>query len=756
MVTMHDGVPVPKVIDFGIAKATEQRLTDKTLFTSYAQLMGTPAYMSPEQMELSGLNLDTRSDIYSLGVLLYELLAGCTPFDTTDLLKLGVEELRRTVCEREPLSPSARLQTLNNEELTKTARRRQIEGPRLVSQLRGDLDWIVLKCLEKDRTRRYATANALAMDVGRYSKEEPVLARPPSKWYRLQKLVRRNRMVFLSGAVAIAALLLGTVVSTLLFFSEARLRRQAETRETASYVAALVTQRRFEEADKLLAQIPLAKPSIEVAFELRALGDWHAVNGRWREAAARFDSLLKVNQLDALDVISEDKLKLAATLLKSGNDQGYERFRQTEVARLNLTSFALADQAFKLALLRPPDTEMLQSLDLKAEMVEKTFPTWKEMRPNPPHAMQWSEVLALLDFRKGRFQEASGWSERCKHYRTFSTAGIATQCLIQAMAAWRLTYYQDAVVRWTEACDLIHARSRQGFNFGSDSLSIFPGAAEDLDGSWYEWMIADLLRRECDDLFSQRDQSLDAMSASNDASKADLSLYPLYRALGEWRAIRGEFDRARNRFEDVLEFRLADDAESSNDYYHQAVTLLSLRDQAGFLRLRDSALRQLKNTTNEVAAQRVVKMALLLPTTEIPPATLEPFTQVLKRGVAAAEPIKEGTFSPATWDLMLLGLLEYRRGNNPKAMDLCCHGLVTCSGISIPAVHYRAVLAMCHYKLGDKTAARSDLEIATNIVQRGLDAGVDSWNWTDWVFARQLLHEAGGLLSQAPRPETPK
>ena len=165
MVTMHDGVPVPKVIDFGIAKATEQRLTDKTLFTSYAQLMGTPAYMSPEQMELSGLNLDTRSDIYSLGVLLYELLTGHTPFDTADLLKLGVDELRRTVCEQEPLSPSAKLQTLNNEELTKTARRRHIEPPRLLSQLRGDLDWIVLKCLEKDRTRRYETANGLAMDI---------------------------------------------------------------------------------------------------------------------------------------------------------------------------------------------------------------------------------------------------------------------------------------------------------------------------------------------------------------------------------------------------------------------------------------------------------------------------------------------------------------------------------------------------------------------------------------------------------------
>src|SRR5208283_1112315 len=235
LVTMHDGVPIPKVIDFGIAKATEQRLTDKTLFTSYAQLMGTPAYMSPEQMELSELGLDTRSDIYSLGVLLYELLTGRTPFDTADLLKLGVDELRRTMREREPLSPSAKLQTLNNEELTKTAKRRHIEPPRLLSQLRGDLDWIVLKCLEKDRTRRYPTANGLAMDIERYSHEEAVLARPPSQLYRLQKLVRRNRMVFLFGAAAAAALLLGTVISTMMFVkeqkarsAEARLRKEAE------------------------------------------------------------------------------------------------------------------------------------------------------------------------------------------------------------------------------------------------------------------------------------------------------------------------------------------------------------------------------------------------------------------------------------------------------------------------------------------------------------------------------------------------
>src|SRR4029453_14052825 len=157
--------------------------------------------------------------------------------------------------EREPLSPSAKLKTFTNEELTRTARRQHIEPPRLLSQLRGDLDWIVLKCLEKDRTRRYATATGLAEDIERYLHEEAVLARPPSRLYRLQKLVRRNRIAFLFGAPAVTALLLGTNISARMFLkegearaSEGRLRKDAELREEASHIALLVTQRRFDEA----------------------------------------------------------------------------------------------------------------------------------------------------------------------------------------------------------------------------------------------------------------------------------------------------------------------------------------------------------------------------------------------------------------------------------------------------------------------------------------------------------------------------
>jgi len=210
LVTLHDGVPVPKVIDFGIAKATTgQRLTDKTLYTAIEQFIGTPAYMSPEQAELSGLDIDTRSDVYALGVLLYELLTGKTPFDAKRLIEAGLDEIRRIIREEEPLRPSTRLGTLTAEEQTTTAKRRRSEPPKLIHIVRGDLDWIVMKTLEKDRTRRYETANGLAMDIQRHLNNEPVVARPPSQFYRFQKLVRRNKLAVAAAVMVALSLIAG-------------------------------------------------------------------------------------------------------------------------------------------------------------------------------------------------------------------------------------------------------------------------------------------------------------------------------------------------------------------------------------------------------------------------------------------------------------------------------------------------------------------------------------------------------------------
>ena len=213
LVTLHDGVPVPKIIDFGIAKATEGRLTDLTIYTQLNQFIGTPAYMSPEQAEMSGLDIDTRSDIYALGVLLYELLTSRTPFDAKELIRAGLDELRRKIREDEPLRPSTRLSTMLDADLTTVAKHAAADPPKLINLLRGDLDWIVMKALEKDRTRRYDTANGMAMDIERFLHNEPVLACPPSQFYRLRKFARRNRAAFAAVAAVSAALLLGLVIS---------------------------------------------------------------------------------------------------------------------------------------------------------------------------------------------------------------------------------------------------------------------------------------------------------------------------------------------------------------------------------------------------------------------------------------------------------------------------------------------------------------------------------------------------------------
>src|SRR6185503_2320040 len=186
-------------------------------FTAYEQFIGTPAYMSPEQAVMTSLDIDTRSDIYALGVLLYELLTGETPFDAHDLLQAGFDEMRRTIREKEPARPSTRLSTMGQSHLTHIAQRRHSDAPKLIHLLRGDLDWVVMKALEKDRTRRYDTATAFAADIQRYLGNEPVVARPPSSVYRFQDLVHRHKVAFAAVAAVAAALVIGLGLSLYLF-----------------------------------------------------------------------------------------------------------------------------------------------------------------------------------------------------------------------------------------------------------------------------------------------------------------------------------------------------------------------------------------------------------------------------------------------------------------------------------------------------------------------------------------------------------
>lgn len=249
LVTMNDTVAVPKVIDFGIAKALGQQLTDHTLHTGFAQLVGTPLYMSPEQAEMNQFGVDTRSDVYSLGVLLYELLTGTTPFDKETLTKAGLDEMRRIIREQEPPRPSARVSTLQAQALSTVSDRRSIDPRRITTSLRGELDWIVMKALEKERAERYESASGLARDIERYLHDEPVQACPPSATYRFRKFARKNRATIVTVLLVAASLLVGTSVSAWQAIRATAAEAQATANEAQAKKAAAAEAKQRKRAE---------------------------------------------------------------------------------------------------------------------------------------------------------------------------------------------------------------------------------------------------------------------------------------------------------------------------------------------------------------------------------------------------------------------------------------------------------------------------------------------------------------------------
>ena len=382
LVTLHDGKPVPKVIDFGIAKATQGRLTDQTLFTAFEQFIGTPAYMSPEQAEMSGLDVDTRSDIYALGVLLYELLTGWTPFDPKELLQSGLDELRRTIREKEPARPSTRLSTMLQADQTVVAQRRQAEVPKLIHMLSGDLDWIVMKSLEKDRTRRYETANGLAMDIQRYLTNEPIVARPPSTVYRFQKLVRRNKSVFVAAGVILAMLVMGLILLGYLLEqeksalkravaaeqTEIQLREQAERsaawNHQVSQAGQLLLTAQYVESERLLRDVP-AHASMVPFYNV--FGGIHARHGEWMEALTNWNRVLEYAPADHVGYMN-----LAPLLLQLDDAAGYRHCRELILEHFgDTTDPRVAERMVKASLLLPPTAAEMAVIAKMAAVASK-------------------------------------------------------------------------------------------------------------------------------------------------------------------------------------------------------------------------------------------------------------------------------------------------------------------------------------------------------------------------------------------------
>ena len=293
LVMLQDGVPVPKVIDFGVAKAVNQRLTERTLFTEIGMLIGTPEYMSPEQADLTGLDIDSTTDVYSLGVLLYELLVGALPFDSKSLRKAGFAEIQRVIRETEPPKPSTRLSTMG-EAAQEAARHRRSDVRTMARLLRGDLEWITMKALEKDRTRRYASASEFAADIARHLGNEPVLAGPHGFGYRTRKFVGRHKGLVAAGSAVALALLIGAVVSFVLYLKAAR---EQERAESESYTANLTA------ADVQLRAGQVSDARSRLANAVPALRGWE-----WRYLMARTDeSSATIYARDASEMeLSED------------------------------------------------------------------------------------------------------------------------------------------------------------------------------------------------------------------------------------------------------------------------------------------------------------------------------------------------------------------------------------------------------------------------------------------------------------------
>jgi serine/threonine protein kinase len=515
LVTLNDGVPVPKVIDFGIAKATQGRLTDQTLFTAFEQFIGTPAYMSPEQAVVTSLDIDTRSDIYSLGVLLYELLTGRPPFDQKELLASGLDEMRRTIREKEPPKPSTRLNSLAREELTTAAQRRRTEAPRLIHLVKGDLDWVVMKCLEKDRTRRYETANGLAVDIQRHLDNEPIAARPPSRLYRLGKAIRRNQSAFVSGLAITATLLIGTVVSTWQAVratraerEQNRLRIQAEAGRAAEAAARQTAEARelivkakvasdagnLEEAGKVLARIPPAafQPDLEHARLRRHLGTQHAIRGQWNAAAADFSVLRQVNATDSALERNLDLLRVGPVLIELGDTNQYHQFVEETITQWSGASDPVTcERICKACLTAPADEATLKRLapfyEASARGVDNLGDTGER---------RWASTsLALFEYRRGNYAKAIEWSTVAVERYSGGTPGyLAIGHLLRAMAAHPL-HLETGL----EDLNLARAAISDGLKKLSNPTPEDLATFEFIPA--FDWLLARILLREAEDAY---------------------------------------------------------------------------------------------------------------------------------------------------------------------------------------------------------------------------------------------------------------
>ncbi len=738
LVTVNDGVAVPKVIDFGVAKATQGRLTEQTVYTQFQQMIGTPLYMSPEQADMTSLDVDTRSDIYSLGVLLYELLTGYTPIDAETMQQAGLDEMRRIIREVDPPRPSTRVKTLAGNDLTTTAKRRHTEPAKLPGALRGDLDWIVMKCLEKDRQRRYDTANGLALDLRRHLQNEVTTARPPTAGYLLGKLIRRNKFVFAAAAAVTLALVLGIVAS---LWQAAR--AQAETRRATA--AEKLAGQRLAESEEARAEAEAIAKFMSGVFRSPTAGAFSNEGEQFSRKLTVLEALANaVKRLETDTTLPPARRArllevIAITYFDIGIPEESIPLREKSVAYYRT---ALGPDSVKTLTSESELTHSYRVSKRTGEAIQIGEDVLTRMRrllgPDNRSTLWHSVKLGEAYDDAGRTQDALALREEIvpRMNRVFGPEGFITLFGKSGLASsYSRTGRPEEALKLRE--EIVAAVGN----------STFPHALwhrAELANSYWE-----IGRREEAIALAEKTAALMRQVLDSEHPWT----VTVESRLAEWKAGRdgkpnpvvkpdaaaalgraGKFAEAAEATREVIEKRGAElGKDESIERMILAATLLAAGDREGYRASCATAARRFRETSEPAPAERVAKICLLTPDSGVDAMTLAAFVAT---GQSVGQP----------WKQLLNALAEYRLGHWDTSADWAAQvrAFETPANVSATATA-AAILAMAEHQRKHPAEARAALEAAKTVIASHWPAGTDD-GWHNWLIADLLAKEAEALL----------